>query len=458
MIQILISFLLIVLPSLSYTQPKEESEQIVIKLNTDNQLMPVYLAKFVDDNSELSTNYLKQLEEILQFDLNHNGMTFTVAQTTEKEKLANQLSSAESHKIKEWQANNVYYVINIHAKSGKQLDALMLSVNADSVKSVENLPLSGDLKQDRRQIHQLADAMHKALFGKDGIATTHILYTIKKQTGSDKQWISEIWECDYDGENARRIIQNGYNVTPVYLPPKPGNLTGSFFYTSYQVAQPKIYIASLKDGSSRRLTLLRGNQLMPAITRQRDKVAFICDVTGNPDLFTQEFSTETGAVGKPSQIFSARKSTQGTPTFSPDGKQIAFVSNKDGSPKIYVMDIPDPGVALKDINAKLLTKHSKEGSAPAWSPDGTKLAYCAMTNGARQIWIYDFTTNQERQLTQGAGNKENPTWAPNSLSLIYNSSDPGASDLYLINLNQPKAAKITSGVGEKRFPNWEPRT
>ncbi len=173
---------------------------------------------------------------------------------------------------------------------------------------------------------------------------------------------------------------------------------------------------------------------MPTLTRQRDKVAFISDVTGNPDLFVQEFNPDAGAMGKPQQIFSSLKATQGSPTFSPDGKQIAFVSNKDGSPKIYVMDVPAPGTPLKDIKAQLATKHSTESSAPTWSPDGTKLAYCAKTGGFRQIWGYDFSTKEERQLTQGVSNKENPTWAPNSLHLIYNSSDADASELYLINL------------------------
>ena len=79
-----------------------------------------------------------------------------------------------------------------------------------------------------------------------------------------------------------------------------------------------------------------------------------------------------------------------------------------------------------------------------------------MTNNVRQIWTYDFQKNEERQMTQGGGNKENPTWAPNSLHLIFNSTGHSGSELYLINLNQPEAVKITNGPGEKRFPNWEP--
>lgn len=416
-----------------YAQAANESDQIVVRLSTDVQLIPIQLKKIEDSNSGLSNSYLQKIEGVLQFDLNHNGMTYTIPKK-----------------------DGAYYIISLYINAEKKLSAEMSSVNGDTSKEVNGLPLTGNISTDRRQIHLLADAIHKALFDKDGIASTRILYTVKKQIG-DNKWTSDIWEADYDGENSRPIINDKcFNISPVYVPPQKGQKCGSFFYVSYKAAQPKIYISSLQGGTPKRFITLRGNQLMPAISRQRDKVAFICDVTSNPDLFLQPFNAEAGAMGKPQQIFSARQASQGTPAFSPDGKKIAFVSNKDGSPRIYVIDIPSPGTSLKDVTAKLVTKHCKESSAPAWSPDGSKLAYCAMTGGVRQIWIYDFNTKEERQLTQGAGNKENPSWAPNSLNLVYNSSAQGNCELFLINLNQPKATKITSGTGEKRFPNWEP--
>lgn len=427
-------FSLLLFISSLLAEPLPDGEQIIVRLSTDVQLMPLHIEKIKHENSPFPSDYLNKLEAILEFDLNHNGMTY---RETSKKK--------------------AFYTVQLTIKENKTLSAVIESKNGNMGKNIDGLVLSGNLNKDRRQMHQLADAIHKVLFDKEGIATTRILYTIKKRN-KENTWVSEIWEADYDGENSRCIINNNsFNLSPVYIPSTRGNKCSSFLYVSYKVAQPKIFVGSLADGSSARFCTMRGNQHMPVISKQRDKVAFISDITSNPDLFLQPFHPEKGLQGKPFQIFAAKQATQGSPSFDPEGNRIAFVSNKDGSPRVYVMTIPKPGAPINEISTHLVTKHSRESSAPAWSPDGSKLAYCALTNGIRQIWIYDFNTKEERQLTQGPGNKENPTWAPNSLSIMFNSSDRGACDLYLINLNQPKATKITTGPGEKRFPNWEPR-
>ena len=227
-----------------------------------------------------------------------------------------------------------------------------------------------------------------------------------------------------------------------------------FLYVSYKSGQPKIFIASLADGVGKRIIDLKGNQLLPAISPQRDKIAFICDAAGRTDLFLQQFHPESGEAGKPMQLYSFPHATQASPTFSPDGSKLAFVSDKDGTPRIYLIPAT---FTTKRPTPHLITKQNRENSCPAWSPDGKKLAYSAKTKGVRQIWIYDFETAQEWQLTDGGGNKENPSWALDSKHLVFNSTDGSSSELYLVNLNQPEVIKISQGPGIKHYPSWGTR-
>ena len=227
-----------------------------------------------------------------------------------------------------------------------------------------------------------------------------------------------------------------------------------FLYVNYKTGQPKIYISTIDGTHNSKAVDIRGNQLLPAISKKRDQIAFICDASGRADLFVQSIEPASGKMGTPVQLFSYPRSTQASPTFSPDGTKIAFASDKDGSTRIYM--IPSKRGEKRSLPT-LITKKNRENSCPSWSPDGTKLAYSAKTEGIRQIWIYDFSTGEERQLTFGEGNKENPSWAENSLHLVFNSTDSSSSDLYLVNLNQPEAIRITNGPGKKHYPTWGPR-
>jgi TolB protein len=433
-----------------------DSKPIVVRLDVESSLKPLYVAPLINDDAEFPDSYLKRLEQVLSFDLSQNGSTSLFGKTDALNEHVSSVPYDQFGSLSEWKSERVAYVVKTRFKE-KLFFVTILNVESKSTKNLGSVPLTGVLSDDRRQVHKVADAIHRALFDEDGIASTKILYAIKIQNDKGK-YCSEIFESDYDGANARRLTNEGdYCISPVYIPPKPGCVAGGFMYVSYKIGQPKIYLKSFRDGIDRRLSDLKGNQLTPAISAQRDKIAFISDVTGNPDLFIQAFSPESGAIGKPYQVFSAKQATQGSPTFSPDGKRLAFVSNKDGSPRIYVLDIPPPGAGMKNVKVKLISGRNRENTAPCWSPDSTKLAYCARSGGDRQIWVYDFTTNTEKQLSQGPGNKENPFWAPNSLHLIFNSTDKNTGELYIMNLNQSEAFQITRGAGEKSFPAWGPR-
>lgn len=432
----------------------DPSREIRVHLSTQSTLEPIYISKLQGKNSQLHADYLAQLDAILVYDFNYNGSTKVCQKESEKEALLSEASQLKAFSRATWQKAGIAYVLRLQVEE-KKMQAAIFNTQTGSLKTFQDIALSGELDKDRRQIHKLADAVYKALFDREGIAHSRILFSYQSNSHNSDQWVSEIWECDWDGANATQITKEGsYCVTPVLLPFSHKYANDAFLYVSYKNGQPKIFLASLKDRVGKPLINLRGNQLLPAISQQRDKVAFICDASGRTDLFLQPFYPESGGVGKPVQLYSHPRSTQASPTFSPDGSKIAFVSDKDSGMRIYVIPTTP---SEKRPQAVMISKQNRENTCPAWSADGTKLAYSAKTNGIRQIWIYDFGKGEEWQLTSGSGNKENPAWAPDSRHIIFNSTDGHTSELYIVNLSQPEALKISRGSGKKHYPTWGTR-
>jgi TolB protein len=447
------SLLLVTLvPLVAFTDAPPQ--EIRVQLSTATPLTPVYIGKLQVEDGSMSKDNCEQLEAVLIYDFNHNGSTTVVSLNEKKEQLLKLTDPKRSFNPADWKPTGASHVIKGTIR-GSSLILQLFSVQTGFLKQFQEIPLTGALSRDRRQIHKAHDALYKAAFGVDGIASTQIIYAAQVKHSSQPQadWVSEIWMCDWDGANGRQLTkEKNYCVTPVFLPRSSRYPNDRFLYVSYKASQPKIFIGSLSDPTGKRLIDLSGNQLLPAISPQRDKIAFICDAGGRTDLFLQTFHPEKDQASKPIQLFSYPQSTQASPTFSPDGNKLAFVSDKDGAPRVYVIPATTNG-AMRS-NPVLISRQNNENSCPSWSPDGRKLAYSAKTKGVRQIWIYDFDTKEERQLTDGPGNKENPSWAPDSCHLVFNSTDVASSELYIVNLNQTEAIKISHGPGKKHYPSW----
>lgn len=389
------------------------AEKLEVKLSTKNLLPSVFLSGS-GEKKEIS----EEIKEVLEFDLKASGVC-TVSSK---------------------RANHTFY-LQIEASKNK-FNATVFDAQKEKKREYKNIPFK------RNKIHELADAFQRDLFDQEGIASCKIIYTerTKNRTTSELEFLSEVWIADSDGKRARRLTNDqNYCLSPQSFP----GMTDAFLYASEKTGQTKIYKSHLQNPKAEILVRLRGNQELPAISKDARQIAFISDVAGRPDLFVQNLK-DGRAVGKPRQLFSMQRATQASPTYSPDGKQIAFVSDKDGPPRIYVID-----ASSKKNRARLLTRKNRENTSPSWSNDGKKLAYSAKVNGVRQIWIYDFITGEETALTQGGQNKENPSWAPNSLHLVYNTEK---GELYTIHLNKKEPILLKKSGKQKRFASWIPKS
>jgi TolB protein len=135
------------------------------------------------------------------------------------------------------------------------------------------------------------------------------------------------------------------------------------------------------------------------------------------------------------------------PTWSPTGRQIAFISDRTGTPSLFVMDAE--GTSVRQLTS------GGFNTQPRWSPKGDTIAYTSR-QGNHDIWIVNVDGSNPRRLTSGADN-QGPTWAPSGRHLAFQSNRSGRWQLYAMLADGSAQTLIATGSTEATSPSWSPR-
>lgn len=420
-------------------------ESLEVSLPTRISKTPIYLTKLHLSANVADWRFFDELRHVIETDLNTNGFSLVLPIKDQLEETLHFPDVRQGFDKNVWKKEQIPYVIAPQINDNR-LQIIVFDIAKGTSKKYSEFVLKGNLDVDRKEVHRITDSIQKDLFGVPGIASSQIIYSVRTTEGD--HWNSEIWVCDADGANHRKVIgDQGYCITPNFFP-----RSDEFYYVTFQEGQSKIYRSSVNKQNGENMIQLRGSQALPAMNRRGDQIAFISDIAGRPDLFVQNLDAKGKMIGKPRQVFSCARATQASPTYSPDGKQIAFVSDKDGIPRVYVIDVLDPKDTKKST-PRLITRANRENTSPSWSPDGTKIAYSAKVDGVRQIWVFDVESQTEVPITTGPENKENPSWAPDSMHLVYNTESEESCELYRVHILQKEPIRISLG----RFAAWSSR-
>jgi TolB protein len=188
-------FTQILLLILSVCAPISAGQEITVHVTSKQQLTPLSITSISENGSGFDKDYIASLEKIIRYDFENNGVTELV-----------QFSKGVS--LLEAQIKQKILNLKLH------------HAQAGIAKGIESIVLTGNLNKDRQTLHLAHDSLLSALFGKSGVASHRILYTIKTRTSDNStQWHSDIWEADYDGANAVQITrENCLIVTPTFIP------------------------------------------------------------------------------------------------------------------------------------------------------------------------------------------------------------------------------------------------
>src|SRR5690606_10039679 len=139
-----------------------------------------------------------------------------------------------------------------------------------------------------------------------------------------------------------------------------------------------------------------------------------------------------------------------SPSWSPDGTRIAYVSFESRKPVVYVH-------TLATGQRRAVANFKGSNSAPAWSPDGRTLAVALTRDGLSQIYLIDADgSGSPRRLTSSPGIDTEPSFAPDGRSLFFTSDRGGSPQIYRMPLDGGPATRVTFGSSYNVSPRVSP--
>jgi TolB protein len=211
----------------------------------------------------------------------------------------------------------------------------------------------------------------------------------------------------------------------------------------------ELYIVDYDGFNPRRVTVNGSLNILPAWRPDGRAIAYISYRQGSPLVYlakifeAQSVANVTGEKGD-AQAFG--------PAFSPDGNSLAFASSRAGNMDVWTARVDGGG-------ARRLTTTQASDTAPCWSPTGQEIAFTSDRAGTPQVWTMDSEGLNVRRLTTIGNWNDGCAWNParQYSEIAYTARlEPRVFDIAIIDLATRQVRRITQGRGTCEYPSWAP--
>lgn len=296
-----------------------------------------------------------------------------------------------------------------------------------------------------KALRRFADKCIEKLTGEKGIFSTKLAFAGSRKAGEPRQ----IFISSLDGSGLRQITNNGsINMSPSWAP-DGSKLT----YTSFRDGKADIFVYNMLTQKTSKLTSGFGNNSGANWHPDGQKIAFSGSHSGLTSIFTVN-----SVDGGDRKAFISGSGLEVEPAYSPDGSRVAFVSGRFGNPHLFIRD-------LRLNSDTRITFAGWYNSSPSWRRDGRKLAFAGYD---REIDRYDiFIVNpdgrQMERLTLDQGDNEKPSWSPDGRFIVFQSNrslkgrgKANTYKLYVMNRDGGNVRSLSIPLHDVVMPVWSP--
>lgn len=268
---------------------------------------------------------------------------------------------------------------------------------------------------------------------------------------SDRAGNWEIYTMDIDGQNVKRLTYTSFQEFTVDWSPDGSRLAFQAYIPEKK--RHAIYIMKA-DGSGRRLLsgTVEADDKWPRWSPDGTKIAFSSNRDGNEEIYIMD------ADGTDQKRLTVNyEAADVRPSWSPDGKKIVYCSEHQGNFQVYEMNIDGTGVTR-------LTSGFANNRSPTYSPDGKLIAYHSITGpvgykSISEIYLLNPNTGKRTQLTRFGKAAHNPGWTPDGEKLVFSlgpAEKKSKGEIYIINADGSYPKDLTNNEANDRYPSVQP--
>ncbi len=249
----------------------------------------------------------------------------------------------------------------------------------------------------------------------------------------------EIFVSTVAGGTAKRLT---FDRKPTYGAAWTANGREIVFASNRGTGGESLWRVASKGGTPQRLSSTLEGAFYPAISRQGDRLAY---TESFKDTNVYEYdgpgfgerAAPSHFTGPKGLILSSRRDD--SPSISPNGEQIAFVSNRTGNEEIWVSD-RNGGHLVR------LTFFNGAGTGtPRWSPDGRSISFDSLAAGNPDIYLIDAQGGSPRRLTTGPSGNFMASWSPDGKWIYFKSDRSGSDQIWKIPATGGTPIQLTHG-------------